>query len=153
MNIFENVVIIMSFFEILYDVKFQNSLTAIIRKNVFKVKTNFLKNRKQIRLNTIDAIKLIQARMTIQFDKKYRSFDMTNKIYLKMTKIDQSKYSIFELNSLIAKKLKSFIIKKKINFLAYELDFSIKMKMHFVVSVIYLKQAKKNFYEEKNRRF
>ena len=88
LNIFENVVIIISFFEILYDVKFRNSLTAIIRKNVFKIETNFLKNRKQIRLNTIDAIKLAQTRMIIQFDKKHKSFDMTNKVYLKMTKID-----------------------------------------------------------------
>ena len=46
LNIFENVVIIMSFFEILYDVKFRNLLTAIIRKKVFKVETNFLKNWK-----------------------------------------------------------------------------------------------------------
>ena len=78
----------MLFFEILYDVKFQNSLTAIIRKNVFKIETNFLKNRKQIRLNTINAIKVIQAQMIIQFDKKHKLFDMTNKIYLKITKID-----------------------------------------------------------------
>ena len=113
LNIFENVVIIMSLFEILYDVKFRNSLTMIIRKNIFKVETNFLKNRKQIRLNSIDAIRLIQTRMIIQFDKKHRSLDMTNKIYLKMTKIDQSKYSIFKSNSLIVKKLRSFIIKKK----------------------------------------
>ena len=113
LNIFENVVIIMSFFEILYDVKFRNSLTTIIRKNAIKIETNFLKNRKQIRLNTIDAIRLIQARIIIQFDKKHRSLDMTNKIYLKMTKIDQSKYLIFKSNSLISKKLKSFIIKKK----------------------------------------
>ena len=149
LNIFENVVIIMSFFEILYDVKSRNSLTAIIRKNVFKVKTNFLKNRKQIRLNTIDAIRLIQTRMIIQFDKKHKSLDMTNRIYLKMTKIDQSEYPIFKSNSLIAKKLKSFIIKKRINSLTYELDFSVKMKMHFVVSMIHLKQAKINFYEKK----
>ena len=149
LNIFKNVVIIMSFFEILYDVKLQNSLTAIIHKNVFKIETNFLKNRKQIWLNTIDAIRLIQARIIIQFDKKHKSFDITNKIYLKMTKIDQSKYSIFKSSSLISKKLKSFIIKKKINFLAYELDFSVKMKMHFVVSVIHLKQIKKKFYEKK----
>ena len=139
LNIFENVVIIMSFFEILYDVKFRNSLTTIIRKNAFKVGTNFLKNRKQIWLNTIDAIRLTQTRMIIQFDKKHKSLDMTNRIYLKMTKIDQSKYSIFKSNSFIAKKLKSFIIKKKINFLTYELDFSVKMKMHFVVLVIHLK--------------
>ena len=139
----------MSFFEILYDVKSRNSLTAIIRKNVFKIETNFLKNRKQIRLNTINAIRLIQVRIIIQFNKKHKSFDMTNKVYLKMTKIDQSKYSIFKSSSLISKKLKSFIIKKKVNFLTYEFDFSVKMKMHFVVSMIHLKQIKKDFYEKK----
>ena len=112
LNIFENVVIKISFFEILYDVKFRNSLTAIIRKNIFKVETNFFEKRKQIRLNTIDAIKLIQTRMIIQFDKKHKSFDMTNKIYLKMTKIKQSDYSISKSNSFIAKKLRSFVIKK-----------------------------------------
>ena len=112
LNIFENVVIIILFFEILYNVKSRNSLTTIIRKNVFKIKTNFLKNWKQIWLNTINAIRLIQTRMIIQFDKKHKSFDMTNKVHLKMTKIDQSKYSIFKSNSFIANKLKSFIIKK-----------------------------------------
>ena len=33
--------------------------------------------------------------------------------------------------------------------MTYELDFSFKMKMHFIVSVIHLKQIKKNFYEKK----
>ena len=56
---------------------------------------------------------------------------------------------IFKSNSFIAKKLKSFVIKKNLNFLTYEFDFSFKMKMHFVVSVIHLKQIKKNFYEKK----
>ena len=149
LNIFENVVIKISFFEILYDVKLRNSLTAIIRKNIFKVETNFFEKQKQIRLNTIDAVRLIQTRMIIQFDKKHKSFDMTNKIYLKMTKIKQSNYSIFKSSSLIAKKLKSFVIKKRVNFLTYEFDFSFKMKMHFVMSVIHLKQIKKKFYEKK----
>ena len=88
LNIFENVVINKLFFEILYDVKFKNLLTAIIRKNVFKIKIDFLKNRKQIKLNIIDAVKLAQTRMIIQFDKKHKSFDMTKKMYLKITKID-----------------------------------------------------------------
>ena len=112
LNIFENVVIKILFFEILYNVKFRNSLTAIIRKNIFKIETNFFEKRKQIWLSTIDAVKLIQTRMTIQFDKKHKSLDMTNKIYLKMTKIKQSNYLIFKSSSLIAKKLKLFVIKK-----------------------------------------
>ena len=33
--------------------------------------------------------------------------------------------------------------------MTYELDFSFKIKMHFVVSMIHLKQIKKNFYEKK----
>ena len=87
--------------------------------------------------------------MIIQFDKKHKSFDMTNKIYLKMIKIKQSDYSIFKSSSFIAKKLKSFVIKRKVNSLTYEFDFSFKMKMHFVISMIHLKQVKKNFYEKK----
>ena len=33
--------------------------------------------------------------------------------------------------------------------MTYEFDFLFKMKMHFVVSVIHLKQIKKKFYEKK----
>ena len=33
--------------------------------------------------------------------------------------------------------------------MTYELDFSFKMKIHFVMLIIHLKQTKENFYEKK----
>ena len=126
LNVFKNVVTNISFFEFLYDIKSRNSLAAIIRKDVFKIEKKNFENRKYIKLNIIDAMKFAQARMIIQFDKKHKSLDMTTKIYLKITEIDQSDYSISKFSSLIAKKLKSFAIKKKSIFWHMNLIFRFK---------------------------
>lgn len=148
LNILKNVFMNISFFEILYDVKSRDSFAAIICKNVFNVKTNFLKKRKQIKLNIIDSIQFAQIWMIILFDKKHKSFDITNKSIWKWR---QSNNQIirFLKQILLSRKNWNHSSLKKINSLIYEFNFLFKMKMHSIISIIHLKQAKKDFYEKK----
>ena len=125
----------------LYDVKLKISLLRIIRKNqnLFSNEMNFLKIRKQIRLNVIDSIKITQVKMSILYDVKHCSSSLTDKIYIKVAKQNHFDYHISEFNSLTVKKLNSFRIICKIKNLAYELELLINMKIHSVIFVIHLK--------------
>ena len=96
---------------------------------------------------------MAQAKMSILYDKKHRPPDLTDKVYLKMVKTEQSNYHIPESSSLITKKLKPFFVKKKIENLIYELKLLTFMKINFVIFVIHLKQAKKNELFERDSAF
>ena len=78
--------------------------------------------------------------MTIQFDKKHCSSNLQDKVYVKLIKKNHMKYHVSLSSSLTIKKLESYFIKQKINFLIYEIDLSFDMKIHFVISIIHLKQ-------------
>ena len=151
-NCFENRSIEISSFEMLYDVKSKNPLLRIIRRNqnLFSNEMNFLKIRKQIWLNVIDSIKMTQVKMSMLYDAKHRSSNLTGKIYIKIAKQNHFNYHISKFSSLTIKKLNSFRIIRKIENLAYKLKLSINMKIHSVISVIYLKQTKKNDFDKKN---
>ena len=66
-----------------------------------------------------------------------------------MTKQKIINYHFFKSNFLIVKKIDFFSIKKKIKSLVYKLKFFRSMKIHFVIFVIYLKQAKEDDFEKK----
>ena len=151
-NCFENRSIEISSFEILYDVKSKNFLLKIIRRNqnLFSNEMNFFEIKKQIRLNVIDSIKMTQIKMSMLYDVKHRSSNLTDKIYIKIAKQNHFDYHISEFSSLTIKKLNSFRIIRKIENLAYELKLSINMKIHSIISVIHLKQTKKNDFDKKN---
>ena len=68
-----------------------------------------------------------------------------------MIKIKEIKYELSNSSFLIIKKVKSFIITRKINSLTYELKFSKNIRMHNVIFVIHLKQT--HFDEYKRRIF
>ena len=110
---------------------------------------NFLKNKKQIKMNAIDAFKMTQIKMIIQFDKSHKLFDLINKIYIKMIKTNHVKYNISKSTFLTVKKIKSFIIKCKISFFVYEFYFSFTMKIHSMISMMHLKQIKKIHFKRK----
>ena len=121
LNIFKNASTEIFSFEILYEIKSKNLLMKIIRKNSSNAKIKFLKNKRQIKTNVINVVKMTQTKMTIQFDKKHRSSNLKKQIYLKMIKTKKSKYHLSKTNSLLTKKLRFFFIKRKVNFLTYEL--------------------------------
>jgi hypothetical protein len=136
-----------SSFKVLYDVKFKISLLKLITaKSNVDVK-NFLKQRNRIRQNIMNSLKLTSMRMTMIFDVKHKSFRFEKKMFLKITKSKKSEYHVLNQSSLFSKKLKSFKIVRKMNSLIYELELSDLMKNHSIISVIHLKQVKKNSFE------
>ena len=84
--------------------------------------------------------------MTINFNKKHKSFNLIELIYIKLTKIERSNYYIFYVFLLFVKKIKSFKIKQKINDLIYQLNLFKTIKIHDVIFVIHLKQTFLNSY-------
>lgn len=148
-NVFENAFIDLLLFEILYEVKPWDLLFNILWKDLFELKTNFLKRRKQIKLNTINVVKLAQIKMTIQYNKNHKLFYLKDKVFIKMTKTDQVEYHILKSTFSLFKKMRSFIIKKQLSSLAYKLNLSTFMKIYSIISIIYLKQIKKDLYKKK----
>ena len=79
----------------------------------------FIKKRTKLRKKIHDAIKFVQTKMTINFDKKHKLFNLIKSIYIKLTKIERSNYHIFYAFSLFVKKIKSFKIKRKVSDLVH----------------------------------
>jgi hypothetical protein len=136
-----------SSFEILYDVLSKISLLKFIAAESNVDAKNFLKQRNRIRQDIMNFLRLAQTRMTIIFDVKHRSSRLERKMFLKMTKLKKSEYHVLNQSSLSSKKLESFKIIRKMSSLAYELKLSDFMKNHSIISVIHLKQAKKDSFE------
>ncbi len=136
-----------SSFEVLYDVKSKISLLKLITAESNVDVKNFLKQRNRIRQDIMNSLRLIQTRMTMIFDVKHKFFRLERKIFVKMTKSEKSEYHVLNQSSLFSKKLRSFKIVRKMNSLAYELKLSDFMKNHSIISVIHLKQIKKNSFE------
>jgi hypothetical protein len=62
-------------------------------------------------------------------------------------KLKKSEYHVFNQSFLSSKKLKSFKIIRKMSSLIYELELSNFMKNHSIISIIHLKQIKKNSFK------
>jgi hypothetical protein len=142
-NAFSNI----SSFEILYDVLSKLSLLKSIAAESNLDAKNFLKQRNRIRQNIMNFLRLIQTRMTMIFDVKHRFFRVERKMFLKITKSKKSEYHVLNQSSLSFKKLKSFKIIRKVSSFVYELELSDFMKNHSIISIIHLKQVKKNSFE------
>ena len=151
-NNFENRSTGTSPFEMLYGVKPKDPLLRIIRKDqdLSPQGVNFLEERRQIRLDATDAIKMAQAKMSILWDSKHRPPNLIGKVYIKVAKQGQLGYHIPGSSSLTAKKLGPFKIRRKIGNLAYELELPNNMKIHPVVSVIHLEQAKEDGFDRED---
>lgn len=142
----------MSPFEILYETRPKDPLLRIVRKDqdLFSQDVEFLKTWRQIRINAIDLVKMTQVRMIILWNYKHRPSNFVRKVYIKIAKQGQLRYHIFESSSLTIKKLRLFSLRRKIENLVYELDLLNNIKIYSVISVIHLKQAKKNKFEKKD---
>ena len=114
LNISKNAFIDAIFFEILYEIKSRKKFTTftIFFKNDKNV-LFFIEKRTKLRKKIHDTIKLVQTKMTIDFDKKHKSFNLIESIYIKLTKIDRSNYHIFQSSFLSTKKMNFFKIKRK----------------------------------------
>ena len=106
-----------------------------------------MKQKRQIRLDVTDVIKLAQVKMSILFDKKHRPLQLEGNVYFKLAKTGTIEYHVPNQSFLTSKKLGPFPIKRKVGDLAYELALSPSMKIHFVISVIHFEQARENNFE------
>jgi hypothetical protein len=150
LNTFENVSTKISSFEILYDVKLQDLLLLFISKTYLddREEREFLQRRQEIRNNVKNAIKLSQIKMTILYNKKHRSTELSDKAYIKMIQIDISDYHLSRFFFLSIKKINLFRIIRKIEDLMYELDLLSLMKIHFNILIAYLEQAIENTFNK-----
>lgn len=90
--------------EIRYSVLFENQTVR---------KARIFWKKKQIQINIVDVMIMTQARMSILYDKKHKSSKFIDKTYVKLIKMRQSEYHIFNASSLITRKLRLYFIKKK----------------------------------------
>ena len=127
--------------EIVYDFK--------MRKIIFR--TSFMKNISEFKFehkqNATNAIFFAKAHMKIKYDVRHKSLllHLENKVYLRFHK----KYEIVKQHKKLSnQKCESFLIKRRVDRLAYELDISLKWKIHSVVSIAQLESATsfQNFY-------
>ena len=77
---------------------------------------NFLKTRKIIRNNTFDFIKLIEIKIIIKYNIKYRISNFIKNAYLKLIKMRKINYHIFKNSFLFIKKIDFYKIFKKKNY-------------------------------------
>ena len=72
------------------------------------------------------------------YNEFHRFLNLKNQIYIKITKIEKSKYYIFNVFNLLNKKIEFFSIKRKINNLIYEINLLTNIRIHKIISIIYL---------------
>jgi hypothetical protein len=146
LNIFENSLIKITSFEVLYDVKLKDSFMILISKTNFenKEEIQFLKTRQEIRNDVINAVKLTQTKMTVLYDNKHKSAEFKEKVYIKMFKVDTLDYSLSKSFLLSIKKVELFNIIQKIKDSIYELELLFNIKIHSIIFIAYLKQILEN---------
>ena len=142
LNIAKNAFIDIISFELFYEIKFFEMLKLL----TFFTKSNnnvvdFLARKTQFRNKIYDNIKLTQIKMTLFFDDKHCVFNFIDFVYLKLTKIDCSKYHVFDFSFIFVKKIELFRILKRVSDLIYRFEIFKFFRIHDVVFVIYLEQA------------
>ena len=138
LNIAKNVFINIISFELFYEIKFfeiLKFLTLFTKSNNNVV--NFLTKKTQFRNKSYNNIKLTQIKIILFFDDKYRVFNLIDFVYLKLTKIDRSKYHVFDFSFIFVKKIELFRILKRVNDLIYRFELFNFFRIHDVVFVIH----------------
>ena len=75
----------------------------------------------------------------MKYNIKYKILNFIEKIYLKLIKIKEIKYHISKSFSLFIKKVDSYKILKKINFLIYKLKLSLSiLRIYSIIFIIHL---------------
>ena len=147
LNTTKNAFINITSFELLYEMKSREMLSSFIKTIKYDKNVNiFIEIKNQFRNEIYDAIKLTQTKMTIFFDKKHKIFEFIDSTYIKLVKIETSKYHMLHVFLFSTKKIDFFRILKKMSELTYKLKLSNFMKIHDTIFVIHLKSTKSNFY-------
>ena len=147
LNTTKNVFINIISFELLYEMKSREMLSSFIKTIKYDENVNiFIEIKNQFRNEIYDVIKLTQTKMTVFFDKKHKVFEFIDSTYIKLIKVETSKYHMLQVFSFSTKKIDFFRILKKMNELTYKLKLSNFMKIHDTIFVIHLKSSKSNSY-------
>ena len=146
MNNASNAIIDRSFNEIMYEFKLRDVLIALIRKFIKIDDVDFECFRHQRK--AIDVISYVMIKIKIMYDARHilLLFKSNDKVFLRLHK----KHTLFnKLNiKLFNQRVDSFFIKRRIERLIYELNFSFHWQIHFIIFVIQLEStsSKKDFY-------
>lgn len=143
--------------ELMYEFKIKNRLTAISEKidGKFMANKNFKEalnaTRLRIRQKAIDAMIFVNAKAKLTHDKRYKPllFKEKDKAYLKFHK--GYKLPGEHNRKLSNQKCDPFLIKWRVDRLAYELKLSSKWKVHFVISVTQLESTTEENSYDKSR--
>ena len=130
LNNFSNASIDLSSNEIIYEFRVREALFMKISTSIEDISKNRLRNRQK----TADAISFVNAHMKIRYDVKHKSLllQSEDKVYLRLHKNYEIANQHKKLNN---QRCESFLIKRRVDRLAYELNISLRWKIHFVISV------------------
>ncbi|RMZ86659.1 hypothetical protein DV736_g6115, partial [Chaetothyriales sp. CBS 134916] len=102
---------------------------------------DFLDQRRRIRRDAEDTLKLAQARMAIYFDRKHTPFRQADLVYLRLAKGVNIGYKLPNMSVLDVNKVGPFRVKRKVSNVAFELELPPDMGIHPVISCIHLEPA------------
>ena len=146
-----NVVIERVFNEVIYDFKLREVMTIVVINTqqvavdekslfttIFDIKSKFEINRFQYQKKIDDVTSYVNAKVKIMYDSRHQSLllNSNDKIFFRLHR--DYNLSSNSRSKLSNQRCDSFIVKRRINRLAYELDISTRWKIHFVVFVIQL---------------
>jgi hypothetical protein len=101
----------------------------------------FLQDRRRIREDAAENIKLAQARMTKYYDAKHTRIKDTDQVWLKLAKGTDVGYRLPHMSALDVRKVGPFPIKRRIGKVAFELELPDYLKIHPVISCVHLEPA------------
>jgi hypothetical protein len=107
----------------------------------------FFQDRRRIREEAADTLKVAQAKMAQYFDKKHIPIKVHDKVWLKLASGIKQGYRLPNSTKLDVVKSGPYTVKRKVGKLAYELDLPSHMKIHPVISVVHLEPAVNDPYE------
>ena len=145
LNTSENAFSTLTPFEGLYGVKPRKVLINVTTEDVSAA--DFIKSRKRIRSDTIDAIKLVQTKMVIWYNTKHQVPSLEGQVYIRLTKAENAGYHLPKNSSLLTKKIGPFRILNKVGALTYRIELPKTIKIHPFISIIHLEQAKPDPYQ------
>ena len=107
---------------------------------------HFFNERKQIREDALDRIKLAQARMAQYYDARHSEIKPSDKVWLKLAKGTAKGYRLPHTTAIDPIRVGPFAVKEKINDVAYKLHLPTHIKIHPVISIIHLEPANEDIY-------
>ena len=140
-----NVAIDLSLNEVIYDFKVRDALIVIDASQVSK---NIFSQRLKYQQKTADVIVFVNAKTKIYYDVRHQSifFRSDDRVYLRLHQ--NYKLSDSHNRKMFNQRCELFIVKRRAERLAYELNLSIHWRVYSVIFVTQLKScfSEKNFY-------